>query len=193
MFDAVACQFGVMFYPDKVQGHKEAYRVLKPGGHYFFNVWDRLETSDFTQVVTGALEEMFPDDPPRFTQHRKVIGIRRRYAMNCRPQVSGRSPSNRWRRPAAQIRRAMPRSPFARERRCETRSKLARHPVSRPSQNMWHRPWRNGLEAAPSRAVSAPTLSPLCARTALLEKFVLGRVELQVRPSWREYQRATTG
>lgn len=66
MFDVVACQFGVMFYPDKVQGHKEAYRVLKPGGHYFFNVWDRLATSDFTQVVTSALEEMFPDDPPRF-------------------------------------------------------------------------------------------------------------------------------
>ncbi|UXN60702.1 class I SAM-dependent methyltransferase [Phyllobacterium zundukense] len=66
MFDVVACQFGVMFYPNKVQGHKEAYRVLKPGGHYFFNVWDKLTTSDFTQVVTNALEEMFPDDPPRF-------------------------------------------------------------------------------------------------------------------------------
>jgi ubiquinone/menaquinone biosynthesis C-methylase UbiE len=66
MFDIVACQFGVMFFPDKVQGYKEAYRVLKPGGHYFFNVWDRLATSDFTQVVTSALEKMFPDDPPRF-------------------------------------------------------------------------------------------------------------------------------
>jgi SAM-dependent methyltransferase len=66
MFDIVACQFGVMFFPDKVQGYKEAYRILKPGGHYLFNVWDRLATSDFTQVVTIALEEMFPDDPPRF-------------------------------------------------------------------------------------------------------------------------------
>lgn len=66
MFDIAVCQFGVMFYPDKVQGHKEAYRVLKPSGHYFFNVWDRLDTSDFTQEVTSALEKIFPDDPPRF-------------------------------------------------------------------------------------------------------------------------------
>jgi len=34
-FDAVACQFGAMFFPDKVQGYKEARRVLKPGGHFF--------------------------------------------------------------------------------------------------------------------------------------------------------------
>ena len=39
-FDAVACQFGVMFFPDKVQGYREARRVLKPGGHFFFSVWD---------------------------------------------------------------------------------------------------------------------------------------------------------
>ena len=40
-FDVVACQFGAMFFPDKVQGYREARRVLKPGGHFFFNVWDR--------------------------------------------------------------------------------------------------------------------------------------------------------
>ena len=31
-FDVVACQFGVMFFPDKVQGYREARRVLRPGG-----------------------------------------------------------------------------------------------------------------------------------------------------------------
>lgn len=66
MFDVVACQFGVMFFPDKVQGYKEAHRVLKPGGHYLFNVWDKLATNDFSQAVTTALEGLFPDDPPRF-------------------------------------------------------------------------------------------------------------------------------
>ena len=40
-FDAVACQFGAMFFPDKVLGYAQARRVLKPGGHFFFNVWDR--------------------------------------------------------------------------------------------------------------------------------------------------------
>jgi ubiquinone/menaquinone biosynthesis C-methylase UbiE len=65
-FDAVACQFGVMFFPDKVQGYREARRVLKPGGHFFFNVWDRIEENDFADVVTQALAAVFPQDPPRF-------------------------------------------------------------------------------------------------------------------------------
>lgn len=65
-FDAVACQFGVMFFPDKVQGYKEARRVLKPGSHFFFNVWDKISENDFADTVTEALETVFPHDPPRF-------------------------------------------------------------------------------------------------------------------------------
>ncbi len=41
-FDAVVCQFGVMFFPDKARAFAEARRVLKPGGVFVFNVWDRL-------------------------------------------------------------------------------------------------------------------------------------------------------
>ena len=65
-FDAVVCQFGAMFFPDKVKGYAEAHRVLKPGGRYFFNVWDRIADNEFADVVTEALAEMFPSDPPRF-------------------------------------------------------------------------------------------------------------------------------
>ena len=65
-FDAVACQFGVMFFPDKVQGFREALRVLRPGGHFFFNVWDRISANEFSDVVTQELAVLFPDDPPRF-------------------------------------------------------------------------------------------------------------------------------
>jgi len=65
-FDVVACQFGVMFFPDKIQGYKEACRVLKPGGRFFFNVWDRLSENDFPNIVTEALTARFPHDPPRF-------------------------------------------------------------------------------------------------------------------------------
>ena len=65
-FDAVACQFGVMFFPDKVQGYKEARRVLKPGGRFLFNVWDRISENEFADVVTEALAAVFPHDPPRF-------------------------------------------------------------------------------------------------------------------------------
>lgn len=66
MFDAVACQFGAMFFPDKVRAYREARRVLRPGGHFIFNVWDRISENEFADVVTEALVPLFPNDPPRF-------------------------------------------------------------------------------------------------------------------------------
>jgi ubiquinone/menaquinone biosynthesis C-methylase UbiE len=65
-FDAVICQFGVMFYPDKNAGYAEAFRVLRPGGSLIFNVWDRIEENEFADVVTTAVAAVFPDDPPQF-------------------------------------------------------------------------------------------------------------------------------
>jgi ubiquinone/menaquinone biosynthesis C-methylase UbiE len=65
-FDAVVCQFGAMFFPDKVQAYKEARRVLKPGGCFLFTVWDRISENEFADVVTQALAAVFPHDPPRF-------------------------------------------------------------------------------------------------------------------------------
>ena len=65
-FDLVCCQFGAMFFPDRLSGYREAKRVLKPGGHFLFNVWDRIEENVFAHDVTHALAEIFPDDPPRF-------------------------------------------------------------------------------------------------------------------------------
>ena len=65
-FDVVACQFGVMFFPDKALAFAEARRVLRPGGVFLFNVWDAIEHNEFADVVTRALEKPFPLDPPRF-------------------------------------------------------------------------------------------------------------------------------
>jgi ubiquinone/menaquinone biosynthesis C-methylase UbiE len=65
-FDVVVCQFGAMFFPDKRQAYREARRVLKPGGRFIFNVWDKLEYNDFAALVTAAAADVFPDDPPRF-------------------------------------------------------------------------------------------------------------------------------
>jgi ubiquinone/menaquinone biosynthesis C-methylase UbiE len=65
-FDTVACQFGVMFFPDMRGAFAEARRVLKPRGLYVFNVWDSLDANDFAAVVTQAAGACFPDDPPLF-------------------------------------------------------------------------------------------------------------------------------
>ena len=65
-FDAVVCQFGAMFFPDKPQAYREARRVLKPGGHFIFDVWDAIEHNEFANLVTAAVADMFADDPPGF-------------------------------------------------------------------------------------------------------------------------------
>lgn len=65
-FDAVVCQFGVMFFADKAKAFGEARRVLRPRGALIFNVWDRIEENEFADVVTQALGACFPADPPRF-------------------------------------------------------------------------------------------------------------------------------
>ena len=65
-FDAVVCQFGVMFFPDKPKAYQEARRVLKPGGCLVFNVWDRIEDNEFADIVSETVRDMFPDDPPLF-------------------------------------------------------------------------------------------------------------------------------
>lgn len=65
-FDVVVCQFGAMFFPDRPHAFREVRRVLRPGGTFLFNVWDRIEDNEFADVVTNALATVFPADPPRF-------------------------------------------------------------------------------------------------------------------------------
>lgn len=65
-FDAVVCQFGAMFFPDKAKAFAEARRVLRPGGVFVFNVWDRIGENEFANVVQTTLASIFPTDPPRF-------------------------------------------------------------------------------------------------------------------------------
>lgn len=65
-FDAVVCQFGLMFFPDKSAAMREVLRVLKPRGTFLFNVWDPLEDNEISLVVHEAMQEIYPDDPPQF-------------------------------------------------------------------------------------------------------------------------------
>lgn len=48
-FDAVVCQFGIMFFDQKTALH-EAYRVLRRGGRYLFRVWDSERYNPFASL-----------------------------------------------------------------------------------------------------------------------------------------------
>ena len=65
-YDAVACQFGVMFFPDKPRAYREVHRVLAPGGHYLFNVWDSFAYNRYGELTHELLARLFPKDPPGF-------------------------------------------------------------------------------------------------------------------------------
>jgi SAM-dependent methyltransferase len=67
-FDVVVCQFGVMFYPDKVKGNAEARRVLRDGGRYLLAIWDRIERNMLSNLANRSMHELFPDDPPKFME-----------------------------------------------------------------------------------------------------------------------------
>src|SRR5437773_3945971 len=41
-FDAVVCQFGVMFFPEKSKAFAEARRMLRAGSIFIFNAWGKI-------------------------------------------------------------------------------------------------------------------------------------------------------
>jgi ubiquinone/menaquinone biosynthesis C-methylase UbiE len=65
-FDLVVCQFGAMFFPARVEAHREARRVLTDGGRYLLAIWDRIERNPLTDVAQQVLIDTFPVDPPLF-------------------------------------------------------------------------------------------------------------------------------
>jgi ubiquinone/menaquinone biosynthesis C-methylase UbiE len=66
IFDAVVCQFGVMFFPEKDKSYREIHRVLASGGHYLFNVWDAHRYNPFGRIAHEVAGSFFPADPPQF-------------------------------------------------------------------------------------------------------------------------------
>ncbi len=64
-FDVVACQFGYMFFRDKVAGFREARRVLVAEGTLIFSVWASLDENPYARVVHDTLAECFDTDPRR--------------------------------------------------------------------------------------------------------------------------------
>jgi ubiquinone/menaquinone biosynthesis C-methylase UbiE len=67
-FDAVLCQFGLMFVPDKLLALREMRRVLRPGGTALVSVWNAMERNAAQQLVQELASAAFPADPPRFLE-----------------------------------------------------------------------------------------------------------------------------
>ena len=65
-FEAVVCQFGLMFVPDKEAAIREAYRVLVSDGVLLFSVWDSIEHNPAAQLAHTTVATFFENDPPSF-------------------------------------------------------------------------------------------------------------------------------
>lgn len=87
-FDLVVCQFGAMFFPDRIAAYREARRVLAAGGALLFNVWDRLDANPASQAVAEAIAALFPDDPPSFLE-RVPFGYHDKAAVEADLRAAG--------------------------------------------------------------------------------------------------------
>jgi ubiquinone/menaquinone biosynthesis C-methylase UbiE len=79
-FDASICQFGVMFFPDKEKACREVHRVLAPGGHYIFSVWDSEHRNPVATLLKDISARFCPADPPKFVEvpfaHHQIDPVR---------------------------------------------------------------------------------------------------------------------
>jgi len=67
-FDVVICQFGVMFFPDRVAAYREAWRVLAPGGRFLFSAWDSLAHCPVPCTVLAAVSAALARPSPWFLE-----------------------------------------------------------------------------------------------------------------------------
>jgi ubiquinone/menaquinone biosynthesis C-methylase UbiE len=62
-FDVVLCQFGVMFFPDRVRANQEARRVLRPNGYYLLVTFNTLDLNPIPKAAEDAVNALFANDP----------------------------------------------------------------------------------------------------------------------------------
>lgn len=60
-FDRAVSMFGLMFFPDRVQGMREIYRCLKKGGRVLISSWAPITMSPLMQLMFDAVRAANPD------------------------------------------------------------------------------------------------------------------------------------
>jgi SAM-dependent methyltransferase len=167
-FDAVVCQFGVMFFPDKPRAHAETLRVLREGGVFVFNVWDRLEENEFPDVISAAVATVFPSDPPRFL-------ARTPYAYNDPVTIA----------------RDVEQGGFGAPAQIETIPERSRAPSARSAAIGFCQgtPLRNEIEQRAASRLGEATAS---AEQALLRRFGKGAIEGKIQAHVVSAQKGST-
>jgi SAM-dependent methyltransferase len=156
-FDAVVCQFGAMFFPEKSRAFAEARRVLTPGGVFIFSVWDRIEENDFADTISGVLAALFPQDPPRFME-RTPHGYHDADAIARDLANGGFTTAPRMETVAAR-----------------SRAKSSREPAFAYCQGT---PWRNEIEARDAARLDEATN---LAAAAIAKRFGAGAVDGKIQ------------
>lgn len=78
-FDSVLCQFGLMFFDDKVQAIREMRRVLRPGGQMALTVWDNEANSPGYARMIELIDEMFGSDAANALRAPFILGRSKRF------------------------------------------------------------------------------------------------------------------
>jgi len=63
-FDAAACSFGLMLFPERDKGFAELCRVVRPGGRVAISGWAGPDKFQTFELFLAALNAAFPDMPP---------------------------------------------------------------------------------------------------------------------------------
>lgn len=80
-FDAVVCQFGLMFFQDRPAALREMLRVLVPGGRIAVAVWDSLERAGAYPIEVELLE--------RFAGASAAAALRTPFALGDKARLAG--------------------------------------------------------------------------------------------------------
>jgi ubiquinone/menaquinone biosynthesis C-methylase UbiE len=72
-FDAVLCQLGLQFFPDRPTALQETHRVLAPGGRLALNVYSAIERNPAPRALADALDRHLDPSASAFKRAEHVL------------------------------------------------------------------------------------------------------------------------